>query len=133
MPMTKQALAGGAAALILAALSCGQAQAEGDAAAGKAVFDRVCGACHVLQGDSSDKPGPSLHGIVGHKAGSDPKFDYSTAMAGASVVWTPETLDKFITNPRSVVPGNKMTYSGMRNAKQRQDLVAFLAAEGAAK
>ncbi|MBN8928394.1 MAG: hypothetical protein BGO51_00550 [Rhodospirillales bacterium 69-11] len=96
-----------------------------DAAAGEAVFKRQCAICHSpVQG--KNMIGPSLFGIVGRTAGTVPNFRYSPANKNSGIVWTPEKLDPYLTNPREVVPGTIMTYAGLKDAKQRADLIAYL-------
>ena len=109
-----------ALSLVLVA-SLAQAQ---DAAAGKDVFAQ-CTACHSTDGNNG--VGPSLKGIVGRKAGSEPGFRYSRAMKNNAQVWDAKSLDAYIANPQVAVPGNVMPYSGLPDAKQRADLVAYLA------
>ena len=41
-------------------------------------------------------------------------------------MWDAPGIDRWITNPRAIVPGTKMTYAGMENAKDRADLIAYL-------
>jgi cytochrome c len=94
-----------------------------DAAAGKAVFAQ-CTACHST--DGSNGTGPSLQGIAGRKAGSFPGFRYSRAMKNAGRTWDAASLDAYIANPQGTVPGNLMPFSGIADAKQRADLVAYL-------
>jgi cytochrome c len=53
-------------------------------------------------------------------------FRYSAANKGADITWTPEVLDKYLVNPREMIPGTTMAYVGLRNATQRADLIAFL-------
>ena len=53
-------------------------------------------------------------------------FRYSPAMKRSGIVWTPETLDNFIADPQSLVPGNRMPYAGMESAADRADLIAYL-------
>ena len=36
------------------------------------------------------------------------------------------TLDDFIADPQKLVPGNRMPYSGMSDAGDRSDLIAYL-------
>ena len=99
------------------------ARADGDAARGEARF-QDCAACHRL--DSANNVGPSLHGIFSRKAGEIADFRYSPAIKRSGIVWTPEALDKFITDPQALVPGNRMPYAGMANATDRADLIAYL-------
>jgi cytochrome c len=112
-----------AAALSVLLLS-GAARADGDAARGEARF-QDCAACHKLEAGANNV-GPSLHGIFSRKAGEIADFRYSPAIKRSGIVWTPETLDKFITDPQALVPGNRMPYAGMANASDRADLIAYL-------
>jgi len=94
-----------------------------DAAAGKAVFGQ-CVACHSVDGKNG--VGPSLKGVVGRTAGTAPGFHYSHAMANVGAAWNAESLAAFIENPQKQVPGNVMPFSGLADAKQRADLLAYL-------
>ena len=107
------------AALALQSLS---AQAQ-DAAAGKAVFAQ-CAACHST--DGSNGAGPTLKGIVGSKAAEVPGFRFSRAMKNSAVVWDAKALDAYLTDPQKAMPGNVMPFSGVADAKQRADLIAYL-------
>ena len=113
-----------AAALGLTLFLMAAARAGGDAARGEARF-QDCAACHKLEAGSNDV-GPSLHGIFERKAGELTDFRYSPAMKRSGISWTPETLDKFITEPQAMVPANRMPYAGMANPSDRADLIAFL-------
>jgi cytochrome c len=98
---------------------------EGNTGRGQQIF-RVCSACHSLQPGKS-MTGPSLSGIWNKKAGSDQNFSrYSDALKSANVVWDDNTLDAWVTNPQLVVPGNEMTFPGVKEPQQRLDLLAFL-------
>ena len=112
-----------AAALFLL-LPVVDARADGDAARGEARF-QDCAACHRLEAGANNV-GPSLHGIFTRKAGEIADFRYSPAIKRSGIVWTPETLDKFITDPQAFAPGNRMPYAGMANASDRADLIAYL-------
>jgi cytochrome c len=98
------------------------AQAQ-DAAAGKAVFAQ-CASCHTT--DGSPLVGPSLQGIAGRASGSFGGFRYSRALKSANITWDDAHLDAFIANPQTVVPGNVMPFSGIADAKQRTNLIAYL-------
>jgi cytochrome c len=113
-----------ATAALSVLLLFGAARADGDAARGEARF-QDCAACHRLEADANNV-GPSLHGIFTRKAGEIADFRYSPAIKRSGIVWTPETLDKFITDPQALVPGNRMPYAGMANANDRADLIAYL-------
>jgi len=112
------------AALLITLLAAGAARADGDAARGEAKFGD-CAACHKLEAGANNV-GPSLHGIFARKAGEIADFRYSPAMKRSGISWTPETLDKFISDPQSLVPANRMPYAGMASAADRADLIAYL-------
>jgi cytochrome c len=93
---------------------------------GQLAFNNACRTCHTLREDDN-RLGPTLHGIVGRKAGSLPNFAYSSAMKDADLVWDKATLDRFIANPDQVVSGHKMKpYGGIASADDRAKIVAFL-------
>jgi cytochrome c len=112
------------AALLIALLAAGVARADGDAARGQAKFGD-CAACHKLEAGANNV-GPSLHGVFTRKAGEIADFRYSPAMKRSGITWTPETLDKFISDPQVMVPANRMPYAGMASAGDRADLIAYL-------
>ncbi len=101
------------------------ATADGDAEQGRKAF-RQCAACHsVEKGDH--RTGPSLANIWGQKAGTIKGFRrYSKALKGSGVVWDEKTLNKWLTNPKAFIPGNRMVFRGMNNDAERADLIAFL-------
>lgn len=113
-----------AAAFLLISALVTTAHAEGDATRGEARFQE-CAACHKLQAGANEV-GPSLHGIFSRKAGELPDFRYSPAMKRSGIGWTPETLDKYITDPQALIPANRMPYAGLSNASDRADLIAYL-------
>jgi cytochrome c len=111
-------------ALLGTLLLAGSAYADGDAGRGETRF-QDCAACHRLEAGINNV-GPSLHGIFARKAGEIAEFRYSPAIKRSGIVWTPETLDKFIADPQAMVPANRMPYAGMASADDRADLIAYL-------
>jgi cytochrome c len=111
------------AALLLTAMS-GVAQA-GDPAAGKSVFQSTCSICHSVQ-PGQNKIGPSLFGIVGRKTGSVAGYSYSPPNVAANLTWDDPTLDRYLEAPRTIIPGTKMTYGGLKDPAKRADLIAYL-------
>ncbi len=105
-------------------MQTGAARADGDAAAGKVVFNK-CGVCHSVK-EGENKVGPSLHGIVGRPSHSIDTYTYSTAMKAYDVTWDPATLDHYLTDPRGVVNGTKMIFVGLKNEQDRQNVIAYL-------
>jgi len=95
-----------------------------DVEAGKADFKK-CALCHTAEA-GKNKIGPSLFGVVGRKAASVENFNYSEAMKKFDHTWNPETLDSYLADPRAVVPGTKMIFPGIKDEKERQDVIAYL-------
>ena len=98
-----------------------------DATAGADSFDANCADCHSLAKPLKNKKGPGLAGIVGRQSASAPGFDYSEAMKAANLTWTKEKLDAYITNPKALVPNDKMKFKGLADATERANLIEFLA------
>ena len=118
-------------AFALTAIVSNAALAAGDPVAGKTIFAR-CGVCHSTD-PGTNRIGPSLANIVGRKSASIATFAYSPAMKAANLVWTPAVLDKYLTNPRAMVPGTKMFFAGLPNAPDRANVIAYLQKPDAAK
>ena len=117
------AAATAAAATLMAGSS---AYAEGDAAAGEKLYRR-CAVCHTTAEGEPNKIGPNLFGLIGAKAGDRPTgFKYSPALKESDVVWDDDSLDQWLTNPRAFIPRNRMGFPGVRDSKQREDLIAFI-------
>jgi cytochrome c len=96
--------------LILLAIGAAYAADPGDAAAGKAYFTQTCRQCHSAEpGDGGGEIGPSLIGVFGRPAGvGDTRFAYSAALPNSKLVWNAATLDRFLTDPATTVPGTTM-------------------------
>ena len=111
-------------ALFLTAAGIAQAVEAGDPALGKKVFAK-CQACHSLDA-GKNKVGPTLHGVIGRASGSEADFNYSDAMKNAHLTWDADTLDKYLTKPKELVPGTKMAFPGLAKEKDRADLISYL-------
>ncbi|WP_225772931.1 cytochrome c family protein [Inquilinus sp. Marseille-Q2685] len=119
-----------AAVAALALPIAAQAQdAAGDAAKGKQVFAK-CQACHSMDA-GTNKLGPSLHGVVGRTSGTLEGFKYSDAMKNAHLTWDDATLDKYLANPKTLVPGTKMVFPGLPKEEDRLAVIAYLKEAGA--
>ena len=100
----------------------------GDIANGKNVF-LICKSCHTLVEGGAAMTGPNLWGVFGRKAGTQPGFNYSDPMKAAAITWDAATLDKWITDPKGLVLGTKMSFVGLKNPKDRIDVIAYLKSE----
>ncbi|MBO0766164.1 MAG: cytochrome c family protein, partial [Hyphomicrobiaceae bacterium] len=107
-------------------------RAEGDATRGERAFQR-CYACHSIDpNETAQLQGPSLLGVIGRPAATVPGFEYSEAMkakGAAGLVWTVETIDRFIADPTAFVPGTAMSLPPLRDAQARADVIAYLSAQ----
>ena len=100
------------------------ARAAGDAKNGEQIFNQ-CKPCHSLEAGKNGI-GPTLHGLLGRKAGTVPDYSYSAAMQSSGIVWNEDTLAKFLADPSTFVPGTKMVSAGIRDKAQLDDLIAYL-------
>jgi cytochrome c oxidase assembly protein subunit 11 len=93
---------------------------------GRRLFWDRCAACHNL---NFNMAGPSLGGFVGRKPGSALDYAYSAALRQSDVIWSGESLDRWLADPRAFVPGTKMPIRVV-DALDRRDIIAFLARKG---
>lgn len=96
-----------------------------DAQRGQQLWESRCFGCHALD---TDRAGPRHRGVVGRKAGSIRDYAYSPAVKASTLVWNEATLDRWLTNPQEVIPGQRMNFRVMA-AEDRADIIAFLAKE----
>jgi cytochrome c len=112
----------------LATAFAAPAFAEGDAAKGEKVFKK-CKACHAVGDGAKNKVGPALNGIVGATAGQVADFKYSKAMLEAGeggLVWDEANLATYLTKPKDLVKGTKMSFAGLKKEQDRADVIAYL-------
>jgi cytochrome c2 len=115
------------APLVLLAIGATAHPADlGDAAAGKAYFTQTCRQCHSAEaGDGGGEIGPSLIGVFGRPAGvGDSRFAYTKALTDSKLVWNLETLDRFLTDPATTVPGTTMALP-IPTKKDRDNVIAY--------
>jgi cytochrome c2 len=122
--MSGRRLAAALAVVVPLALAAGAARADGDAAKGEKKFEE-CASCHSTA-DGQNGVGPSLHGVIGRKAGNLVDYRYSAPMKRSGITWTAKSIDEFIADPQKLIPGNRMPFSGLPGAGDRADLIAYL-------
>ena len=93
-----------------------------DAGRGRNTFEKRCTGCHALD---SIKVGPPLRGVYGSNAGKNRQFAYSDAVKNASVIWDESTLDRWLTDTESVIPGNDMAFR-LNDPIERANIIAYL-------
>lgn len=101
---------------------------EASYAAGNRTW-KLCQSCHTTAENGPHLVGPNLHGIFGRQVAVAEGFAYSPALQAESFIWTPDLLDDWLQNPRTFVPGNRMSFSGVRRDTDRLGVIAFLMAE----
>jgi cytochrome c len=114
--------AAGAFAILLASLTlAGPGRAQSPASP-KELFEKRCGGCHALD---RDKEGPRLLGVYGRTAGSLDSFQYSDALKKSKIVWTEQTLDRWLADTEKLVPNNDMTFH-VEKADERREIIGYL-------
>jgi cytochrome c2 len=118
-----------AVAGMIGGLIASSAQAQ-DVSAGERLFKRYCGICHIAEKDSTRRlQGPNLWGLIGRKAGTVEGFRYTDANKNSGIVWTAETLDPYLTDPREVIKGTTMAFVGVKKPDERKAIIEYLAAQ----
>lgn len=96
-------------------------------AAGEKQFNK-CKACHMVGEDAQNRVGPVLNGIIGRAAGVVDDYTYSSAMAEAEIIWDDEELRAFLGDPKGFLPGNKMSFPGLKASGDIDAIIAYLRA-----
>ena len=103
---------------------------EGDLANGRRQFAK-CRSCHVIEKGGDNRVGPALHGMFGRTAGTVPGFNYSPALKGVGFTWDAEKLDQWLADPKGFLPRNRMSFVGLKQEKDRRDVIAYIKVESA--
>ena len=85
-----------------------------------------CKACHTLEEGGRHKVGPNLWDIYGSKTGSKEGFAYSKAMIAADIIWDETTMDGYLKKPSTYMPGNKMSFIGLKKQADRDAVQAYM-------
>lgn len=90
---------------------------------------RLCSTCHLTEDGAGHRVGPNLYGMFGKEVGTQDGFAYSDALLEADFVWTPERLEQWLADPRDFLPGNRMSFAGVRREDDRHAVIAYLMVE----
>ena len=101
-----------------------------DLAKGEAAFVRQCAICHTIDKGGENRLGPNLFGILGRRAGTVQGFRYTNAFrTTANFEWTEGLLGPWISRPATMVPGTAMGVFPGVSDRDKDDIVAYLAAQ----
>lgn len=104
--------------------------AQGDAAAGEAIFAK-CMACHTVTQGGANGIGPNLFGVMGQPIGQHVAgFEYSEALSGHGGDWDFENMSAWLASPRAFANGTKMSFAGLGDAQERANVILYLLANG---
>src|SRR3569833_546440 len=113
------------ALVVIAASSLASAALAQDAAAGKASFNK-CLPCHSIGEGAKNKVGPELNGLDGRKSGTAPDYNYSDANKNSGITWNEAEFKVYIKDPKAKIPGTKMTFAGIKNETEINNLWAYV-------
>jgi cytochrome c len=111
-----------AIALALSLLLCNGAHADDSGATEL----QKCKICHSLDKGGPNRVGPSLYGVFGRKAGTVAGFAYADAIKNSGIIWDDDTLAKFLRDPQGSLPGNRMSFPGVKDDATLHDLLQSL-------
>lgn len=100
----------------------------GDLENGQRQF-QLCRSCHTITEGGANMTGPNLYGLFGRTIGTAEKFRYSEPVKAAGFTWDAAKLDQWLADPRGFLPGNRMSFMGVKDPKDRTDLIAYLKVE----
>jgi cytochrome c len=94
--------------------------------AGEAAFKKLCLPCHAVGEGAKNKVGPILNGLEGRRAGTVAGFVYSAANKNSGITWDAATFKEYIKDPKAKIPDTRMSFAGLKDEQQSNDLWAYL-------
>lgn len=98
---------------------------EGNVKKGAKIFKSKCSQCHTINEGGANKNGPNLFGVFGQPSGKK-AFAYTEANRDSGIVWTEKHLFAYLENPKKYIPSTKMVFAGIKNPKERGDLIEYI-------
>lgn len=123
--IVRRLLVAAPAVFLAAGVAVTAVRADADPERGAQLYESRCIGCHSLD---ANRIGPMHRGVYGRRAGAVPGFDYSPALKKAALVWDAATLDRWLTDPQALVPGQRMNFR-VAAERDRADIIAFLKRE----
>lgn len=97
---------------------------------GKVIVEKKCAQCHTFNKGEAHKIGPNLWNVVMNTLEHGTNFSFSTALKSTldqnGGKWTFENLNHFIYKPNKFAKGTKMSFVGLKDDKERADVIAYL-------
>ena len=113
------------ALVVIASSSLASAALAQDAAAGKTSFNK-CLPCHSIGEGAKNKVGPELNGLDGRHSGTAADYSYSDANKNSGITWGEAQFKEYIKDPKAKIPGTKMTFAGIKNENEVNNLWAYV-------
>jgi len=103
-----------------------QAGPVGNVEDGMRVAEKNCVVCHSFEEGGKVVYGPNLFCIAGQPAAAVEGFRYSEALKNSGLTWTDTNLIGFLANPEQFVEGTTARFPGLKTAKKRADILAYM-------
>ena len=93
---------------------------------GRKLFVQKAAQCHTIDKYGRHKTGPNLYGVCGRRAGQSHGYSYTERMKSSGITWNEDTLDRYLRNPKNMIPGIKMVFAGLKKKRDRDDMIHYL-------